>query len=336
MQWQRVGGLSLVAAAVAVSVYAGQTQDPAAKAASILAEARKAIGGEDKIAAIKTLEIKGTARRGATDVNLEGDFTISLQLPDKYLRKESIVLGSAGIDITEGLNGQEAWEEQKFGGNMNFGDDGGNRGGGFRGGGVPGSQQAATPAATPEEAEAAKQKLLLAKQTEVARIILSTLLSTNRPVKWTGTAVSPQATAEVIEMEAPDGQPVRVLIDSKTYLPLMLTWTGIPQDPIASLAARSGWRGRGGRGGRGFYPGGNSSGNRGNQQGSASQTAARADALAQPTALRMFLSEYKVVNGINLPHLLVRGAGDQVTEEWVVKSYKINPNLKADTFKKQQ
>lgn len=331
MQWQRVGGLSVVAAAVAVSVYAGQVQDPAVKAASILSEARKAIGGEDKIAAIKTLEIKGTARRGATDVNLEGDFTIQLQLPDKYLRKESIILGSAGIDITEGVNGQEAWEEQKFGGNMNFGDDGGNRGGGNRGG-LPGSQTA-TPA-TPEEAEQAKQKLLLAKQTEVARIVLSTLLSTTRPVKWTGTAVSPQATAEVIEMDAPDGQPVRVLINSKTYLPLMLTWTGIPQDPIAALAARSGWRGRG-RGGRGGFPGGN---NRGNQpQASASQTAAQADALAQPTALRMYLSEYKVVNGINLPHLLVRGAGDnQITEEWVVKSYKINPNLKADTFKRQQ
>ena len=27
-------------------------------------------------------------------------------------------------------------------------------------------------------------------------------------------------------------------------------------------------------------------------------------------------------------------AGDQVTEEWEIKNYKINPTLKADTFKK--
>jgi hypothetical protein len=325
MHFKRVGGLCAVALAMAVSVHAGQTQDAEAKAASILAEARKAIGGDDKLAAIKTLEIKGTARRGASDVNLEGDMTIVMELPGKYLRKESMILGSAGIDIVEGLNGTEAWEEQKFSGNMNFGDDGGggNRGGGFRGAGTPAAQSAAAADA------AAKQAQLAARQTEVARVILALLLTTNQPVKWTGTAVSPQATAEVLEMTAPDGQPVRILIDSKSYLPLMLTWTGIAQDPIAALAARSGFRGRG-RGGRGGFLGGR-------QQQTPQQAAAdaaRADALAQPTSLRMFLSEYKTVNGIKLPHLVVRGAGDQVTEEWVIKSYKFNPTLKADTFQK--
>jgi hypothetical protein len=48
----------------------------------------------------------------------------------------------------------------------------------------------------------------------------------------------------------------------------------------------------------------------------------------------MYLQDYKTVNGIKLPHLLVRGTGDQITEEWEIKSYKINPTLKADTFKK--
>jgi len=326
MQFKRVGGLSVIAAAMAVSVYAGQAQDPAARAATILAEARKALGGDDKLAAIKTLEIKGTARRGATDVNLEGDMTIVMEMPGKYLRKESIILGNAGIEIVEGLNGSESWEEQKFSGGMSFddGDGGGRRGGGgFRGGGVPGQNQNAATAAAADEA--AKQAQLAARQTEVARVVLALLLTTDRPIKWTGTAVSPQATAEVIEMTAPDGNPIRLLIDSKTYLPLMLTWTGIAQDPIAMLAARSGWRGRG-RGGRGGFFGGGRQG-----QQNAAADAARADALAQPTALRMFLSEYKTVNGIKLPHLMVRGAGDQVTEEWVIRSYKINPNLKADT-----
>jgi len=214
MAFKRVGGLSVVVAAVAVSVYAGQAPAPApAKnnaatatlAQSILSEARKAIGGEDKLAAIKTLEIKGIARRGATDVNLEGDLTISVERPDKYLRKEAIILGNAAIDIVEGLNGSQAWQEQKFSGNMNFGND---DGGGNRGGGNRGNQ--------------------------------------------------PQQTAKVVS----------------------------------------------------------------------------ADELAKPTTLRMYLSDYRVVNGIKLPHLITRGSGDQVTEEWEIKSYKINPNLKADTFKK--
>ena len=331
MQFKRVGAVSLVlAAAVGASVHAGQAQDPAAKAASLLAEARKAIGGEDKLAAIKTLEIKGTARRGATDVNLEGDMTIVMELPGKYLRKEQILLGNAGIDIVEGLNGTESWEEQKFSGGGNFNDDsggGGNRGGGFRAGSA-GQQNPATPAAANDPA--AKETQLLTRQTEVARVVLAILLSTDRPVKYLGQAASPQATAEVIEMTAPDGNPIRLLLDSKTFLPLMLTWTGIAQDPIAALAGRSGWRGRG-RGGRGGFQGG---GSQGQQQKNAAAEAARADALSQPTALQMYLSEYKSVNGIKLPHLMVRQARDQVTEEWVIKGYKINPTLKADTFKK--
>jgi hypothetical protein len=330
MEIRRAGALSFFAAAfMAVSV-SGQVQDPVAKAASILAESRKALGGDDKLSAIKTLEIKGTARRGAGDVNVEGDMTIVMERPGKYLRKEQILLGNGGIDVIEGLNGTESWEEQKFSGGMNFDDgggDGGRRGGGgFRGGGAPGQPPAA--GAAPDEA--AKQAALVARQSEVARIALALFLTTDQPVKHTGTAVTPQMTAEVLEMTAPDGNAVRLIIDSKTYMPLMLQWTGLAQDPIAALAARAGFRGRGrgGRGGFGF-PGG--------RQGQQQQQGAKvvsADELAKPTALRMYLQDYRSVNGIKLPHLLVRGTGDQVTEEWEIKSYKINPNLKADTFKK--
>jgi hypothetical protein len=327
MKSMRAGALSIVAAALAATVYAGQAQDPAARAASILAESRKALGGDDKLGAIKTMEIKGTARRGSGDVNIEGDMTIVMERPGKYLRKEQILLGNGGIDIIEGLNGTESWEEQKFSGGMNFDDggDGGRRGGGgARGAGTPGQPAGATPD------EAAKQAQLAARQTEVARVVLALLLTTDQPVKWTGTAVSPAATAEVLEMTAPDGSPIRMLIDSKSYMPLMLTWTGLANDPIAALAARAGFRGRG-RGGRGGFFGGRQGQQQQQQQGA---KVVSADELAKPTALRMFLSDYKTVNGIKLPHLLVRGAGDQITEEWEIKSYKINPNLKADTFTK--
>ena len=346
----RVGSVFLFAAAMAVAVYAGQGEDPVAKGAAILAEARKALGGEERLTAIKGLEVRGTVRRAAGEVNIEGDLEMAFQLPDKYLRKESIILGGGGqgFDRTEGLNGAEAWEEMKFGGGVNFGGDdfgggGGGGGRGNRGGGAPGGAPAdgrgAQPAVDPERQ---KQEQLQARQTEVARVLLATLLSSTTPVRWIGTAVSPQATAEVLEIRTPDNTPTRLLIDSKTYTPLMLTWTGIPQDPIAALAGRAGF-GRGGRGGGRFgrggfggFPGGRG-GNQGGQPGQQGQPAAgaaetRADALAQPTTLRMFLSEYKTVNGVKLPHLIVRGTGEQVTEEWVIRNYRLNPNFKADTF----
>jgi hypothetical protein len=208
-------------------------------------------------------------------------------MPAKYLRKESIILGNAAIDIVEGLNGAQAWQEQKFSGISNFGDDGGgggNRGGGNRGGGFPGQQQqgnAAAPA-DPAAQAAQEQAQLVARQTEVARVLLAILMTTDRPVRYVGQATSPQATAEVIEMDVPDGNPVRLLIDTKTYMPLMLTWTGVAQDPIAQLAGRIGFRGRG-RGNRGGFFGGN---NRGNQPQQAAKVVS-ADELSKPTTLRM-------------------------------------------------
>ena len=53
-----------------------------------------------------------------------------------------------------------------------------------------------------------------------------------------------------------------------------------------------------------------------------------------PTTLQMFLSEYKTVNGIKLPHLMTRGANGEITEEWIVKNYRVNPNFNADTVSK--
>jgi len=48
----------------------------------------------------------------------------------------------------------------------------------------------------------------------------------------------------------------------------------------------------------------------------------------------MHLSEYKAVNGIKLPHLITRGTNGETSEEWAIKSYRINPNFKANTFTK--
>lgn len=338
--WQRGTAALIGVLAMTALVQAGQAEDPAAKAATILAQTRKALGGEDKIAAIQRLEAKGTVRRGAGEINLEGDLELSLELPGKYLRKESIILGGGGqgLDRTEGLNGTEVWEEMKFGGGVNFGDGGDfGGGGGNRGGGAPGGRQGGEGRGAGAAADPEAQ--LRTRQTEVARVLLAMLTASTVPVRWIGTAVSPNATAEVLEIQTADNTPTRLLIDSKTYMPLMLTWTGIAQDPLAALAGRAGFgRGRGGRGrfGGGFpgggFPGGRQGG--GQQPAGNAPPVATTDELAKPTTLRMFLSEYKAVNGVKLPHLMVRGAGDNVTEEWVIRSYRINPNFKADTFSK--
>ena len=48
----------------------------------------------------------------------------------------------------------------------------------------------------------------------------------------------------------------------------------------------------------------------------------------------MHHSDYKVVGGLKLPHLITRGVSGETSEEWTVKSYKLNPSFKVNTFTK--
>ena len=48
--------------------------------------------------------------------------------------------------------------------------------------------------------------------------------------------------------------------------------------------------------------------------------------------LELHLGDYKTVSGIKLPHLIGRGTEGITQEELKIKSFKVNPNFKADTF----
>lgn len=119
----------------------------AAKGAALIAEALKAVGGEDKLRSVKTLEAKGDFKRAAGPTNLEGALQIRLETPDKLRRDEDISLpgGGPAISRTEVLNGTAVWDDSS----------GAIGGGGFfvRGrGGVPdgrrGGRAAIDPAAS--------------------------------------------------------------------------------------------------------------------------------------------------------------------------------------------
>ena len=62
----------------------------------------------------------------------------------------------------------------------------------------------------------------------------------------------------------------------------------------------------------------------------------RHEAEAVPPTLvehRIFFSDYRNVGNLTLPHKIARGTSRKTTEEWEVKSYRINPAFKADRFK---
>lgn len=339
------------------SIGSAQTEDTV-KGASLLAEARKALGGEDKLAAVKRLQVKGEMRRGQGNLTLEGDTEVFLELPDKFRRNESLSLGPGGpgIDRVEVLNGNDVWDENsggggRFGRGGGIGGGGGDFGGGGRGGDFGGFRRGGAGGQTGDadqaraqgiDPERLKELQLRNRRTEVSRLLLAFLLTTESPVAWIGTAQSPEGTADVLEVKSADGTATRLFLESTTHMPLMMTWTGGGQ--------------RGGRGGQGGFRGrGDAAAQGGTPQGGAAPAAppatpsqagqggAAVDTVqgrrgrgfgGAPATLEMHLSEYKVVNGLKLPHLITRGSSGETAEEWVIKSYRINPTFKGNTFTK--
>ena len=175
----------------------------------------------------------------------------------------------------------------------------------------------------------------------MARLLLGMLLMSDSPVAWIGTAQSPDGTADVLEVKTPDGAATRLFLDSTSHLPLMMTWTGGAQragrggqgaaDRDAAATSVKAAPPRGGDAaapppGAAAAPAGAATdtvqGRRGRAPGGA------------PATLEMHLSEYKAVNGLKLPHLITRGTNGETAEEWAIKSYRINPTFKGNTFTK--
>ena len=313
---------------VTLMCHPAHAQD-AARGASLLAEARKALGGEDKVVAVKRLQVSGTFLRSTgPDQIIDGDFDVFIELPDKYRRNELTGFAGANVDRTEVLNGTDVWDETSGGftggrgfpgggfgrgggdGDRGGGDRGGGGRGGFGGGGRPQNAGAAPSNAALSPDDRLKEQQRRTRQAELARLALVWLLATDGPVTWIGTAESPDGTADVLEVRPANGVPTRLFLESATHLPLMITWQGQP--------SRGGDLGR-----RGSGPG-----RRGGTPAGPSSPAA---APGQAT-LELYMSQYKTVNGIKLPHLITRGTEGTTQEELRIKSFKINPTFKADTF----
>ena len=292
------------------------------KGAALLADARKALGGDDRLRAVKTLQVKGSFRRTAGNNQVEGDLEILVEAPDRMKRTEDMSApgGGPAVVAIQALNGTEVWDENTgggarggfggFGGGFGGGGgrggfgggDFGGRGGG--GGGRPGGGQDGQPAAGAPDAggrgnidpDRLRQAQLRQRQADLSRLMFVWLLTTDAPVAWIGTAESPDGTADVVEVRPADGTPAtRLFLDASTHMPLMITWPG---------AAPQGNR-------RGGGP-------------------------SQQATLRMTLADYKTVSGMKLPHTITRGVNGQTNEEWAISSYKVNQAFKSNTFEQKK
>src|SRR5215207_1612263 len=200
----------MAAGLVAPPAAAAQTKDPA----SVLAAAREALGGEKKLAAIKSFTATGRTRqvRGENLVPIE--FEIFVELPDKYLRKDEIPAQDSG-PTASGFAGDELLQDP-------------------------------LPAA-PMPDPARKARVGTLKQ-DFARLALGMFAGSYPayPLTFTyvGQAEAPQGKADVLDAKGPDNVTLRYFINSQTHLPIMVTW----QPPAGRGGGPGGMPMRGGPG----------------------------------------------------------------------------------------
>jgi hypothetical protein len=303
------------------------------RVAAIVSAARKALGGEDKVAGLKGLTAEGPFRRSMGGRDMEGNVTVTIARPDKMKRVEEMqmggMVGGPTIERTSVLAGTTAWDDTQ------------NRGG--MGGGMriminegPPPPPGGGPGPTPEQLNEIRVRRM---RVEMQRLTAALLADAGTPWVDAGIAESPDGKADILETKEETGRTLRLFIDQATHLPLMVQY----QDPKPRIMMNGGpGRGPGGPGGPGA-PGVRGPGPGGAPGGPPPMTPDEvqkrvAEMQRTPPEMGTFamhLSDYKKVDGVMLPHRIETSLDGEPNQEWTIEKYKVNPQIKADTWEKK-
>jgi len=297
-------GQFLPVVGLAVATLAGAQPPPPDAAAGVIAAAREALGGEKKLAAVKTVVATGRTRQIRGDDLVPIEFEVDIELPDKYVRKDEIAARESST--ISGFNGEILLQ-------------------------FPALGQAPAPAGGPppptaEQMAAAGRMRLGAVKQDFARLLLGMFAGSSPalPLTFTyvGKAEAPQGKADVVDVKGPAGpgaMAARLFINADTHLPIMLTWTapappsrGGPPSPPGSPAAS----------GQPPPPAGSPPASAG--QGRSSQPS--------PPETRLYFGEYRDVSGLQLPFRVRRALGPDTVEETTFDGYKINVKIDPKKF----
>jgi hypothetical protein len=181
---------------VSAIVSARQAPPPQAKGdpSAVLTAARAALGGEGRIAGVKTLIANGRTRQVRGDNLVPIEFEIQIELPEKYARRDEFPAQDAGPS-TSGFNGERLVQ-------------------------IPPPPVALPEAARPGRVATVKQ--------DFARLMLGLFASSfsSYPLTFTyvAQAEAPQGKADVLEVKGPANFAARLFIHAQTHLPIMVSW----------------------------------------------------------------------------------------------------------------
>jgi hypothetical protein len=263
----------------------------------LLGLARQAVGGAERLESLESLSATGKLRRVMGKMGQSGEIQITLLVPDKYRREETLNMPS-GPEITmiTALDGNQVWRDMR--GKL----------------GSPAFPRGRTDEDNFKSMELREIRAEFARQMLVLLLIGPDVM--NLEFQNAEKAGSDDGRADVLDIKGADEFSARLFLDKKTNLPLMLTYRErvprmnqmMPLPPFA-------------QGNKKMPPE--------PPEFSMGQMPEMATA-----EIQLALVAYKNVSGLQLPHHFTRSMDGKVVEEWTVSKYKINPHLNLDDFKK--
>ncbi len=298
------------------STTAAAQDSPEAQAQAILKKARDAAGGEAKLKSIQSLSYNGKSKRmvrmmmmtGGGDSQQqpapslqENDFEVDILAPDKYVRRDTREISNmAATLITHtGFNGDQLITRREVIGDLPA---------------MPNFGAPPDPAAIVRRSKQSFLRDWLALGFEPAGAYGVTYRSL-------GTETVNNATYNVVEATAPDDFTAKLYFDASTNRLAMMRYRA----PGGMQSVRMG-----GPPPAGAAPGGNPPPQGEGQQ----QRVFQRPAGPMPDVdYEIVYSDYKAVDGVQLPHRFRRSSNGELADETEIKRYKLNSNPKADKFK---
>jgi hypothetical protein len=327
---KRAFHLGLVAVLAAETLVVAQN----AEVTRILAAVRTALGGERALAAVQTMDVEGTRTRAREDgTSRASAFSMAFALPDRFVKQEAMAeIGGMTISRSTGFNGAGLIDEvetpPQMGGMMVF------RG---PGGGAPDGEM------TPEQQAREREDAMTARRHEFARLSLGMLAASTPafPVEfaYVGEAESPDGKADVLDVTGEGGFAVRLFVDQKSHLPLMLSW--MDREPLTMVAgggpgvmtmSAGGGHATTGSGGRASAVGSGSPEDVAKMRADMDAHMKEADAKRRVVEYRLFYSDYKAFDGVKVPTRIQQMIDGQPTEELQFEKIKVNGTIDPKRF----
>lgn len=318
---KRIVNLIVIAGLASQALVVGQGAD----VNKVLAMVRDALGGDKKLASVKTITATGTSTKVNGDTSgAPGDYELAIELPDKFVKKEVVAtIGQNVIARTSGFNGEgvidatdtpPAMPGQLF---VRLG---------------PGSAPPGTQV-TPEQAEAMRKSALASAHEEFARFTLG-MFATSFPAfplefAYAGQAESPDGQADVVAVTGAGDFAAKLFIDGATHLPLMLSW--MAKEPLRVTSTN----GPGGTSTQVVQFGGGHSltpEQRDQLMKDMQDQMKDADAKRRTVEYRVYYADYQDVGGIKLPFRIQRSIDGKPSEQVTLEKIKINPKIDPKTF----